>query len=406
MNAPAPALTVEDALALVLAGVTPVTATQLCPLLEAVGRILATPLAAKLTQPPFDASAMDGYAVQADDVAKLPVTLRVIGESAAGHGFRGTTHRGEAVRIFTGAPIPEGADCIIIQENTTRDGDRVVVREGEIDPEFVRPRGGDFKAGDVLLPAGRRLTARDITLAAAMGHPVLAIRRPPRVAILATGDELVLPGTTPQTDQIVCSNTFGIAAMVKAAGGEPVLLGIAADTPESLARKVDEAAGCDILVTAGGASVGDHDLVAPVLTARGMALDFWKIAMRPGKPLMFGRLGEQRVLGLPGNPVSSLVCARLFLLPLVHAMLGLPAESSRALTARSTRPLAANGPRAHYMRATTRMADDGQIEVTPVRSQDSSLLSPLAEADCLIVRTIRDPAIPAGAAVPILMLDF
>ncbi len=406
MNALVPALTVEGALALVLKGVMPTKAAQRCSLLDAAGRVLAAPVAARLTQPPFNASAMDGYAVRAADVAAAPVTLRIIGESAAGHGFRGELKAGEAVRIFTGAPIPTGADAIVIQEDTTRDGDHVTVRDGTIDPSYVRPRGGDFIAGDELLTPGRRLTPRDITLAAAMGHAELVVLRPPRVAILATGDELVLPGIMPQTDQIVCSNTFGIAAMVRAAGGEPVLLGIAADTARSLEQKVDEAATCDILVTAGGASVGDHDLVAPVLTAQGMALDFWKIAMRPGKPLMFGHLNAQRVLGLPGNPVSSLVCARLFLLPLVRALLGLNPEPDRTLTARTTQPLAANGPRAHYMRATSRIAADGQVEVTPVRSQDSSLMSPLAKADCLIVRTIHDPALPPGSLVPILQMDF
>ena len=406
MSAPAPALTVADALALVLKGVTPTKAAQRCSLLDAAGRVLASPLAARLTQPPFNASAMDGYAVRAADVATVPARLQVTGESAAGHGFRGEMKPGEAIRIFTGAPIPAGADAIVIQEDTTRDGDRVTVHDGTIDPSYIRPWGGDFKTGDELLSAGRRLTPRDITLAAAMGHAELVVRRPPRVGILATGDELVLPGITPQTDQIVCSNTFGIAAMVRAAGGEPVLLGIAADTAQSLQQKVDEASTCDILVTAGGASVGDHDLVAPVLTARGMSLDFWKIAMRPGKPLMFGHLGPQRVLGLPGNPVSSLVCARLFLVPLVRALLGLTPEPDRTLSARTTQPLSANGPRAHYMRATSRTAADGQTEVTPVRSQDSSLMSPMAQADCLIVRTINEPARAAGAMVPILQLDF
>lgn len=406
MNAPVPALTVEDALALVLKGVTPTKAIHRCSLLDAAGRVLAAPLAARLTQPPFNASAMDGYAVRAADLATIPAKLRLTGESAAGHGFRGELKPGEAIRIFTGAPIPSGADAIVIQEDTTRDGDHVTVRDGTIDPSYVRPRGGDFKTGDELLATGRRLTPRDITLAAAMGHAELTVLRPPRVGILATGDELVLPGITPQTDQIVCSNTFGIAAMVRAAGGEAILLGIAADTAASLEQKVDEARTCDILVTAGGASVGDHDLVAPVLTARGMALDFWKIAMRPGKPLMFGHLGAQRVLGLPGNPVSSLVCARLFLLPLVRALLGLPPEPNHTLTARTTQPLAANGPRAHYMRATSCIAADGQTDVTPVRSQDSSLMTPMAAADCLIVRTIQEPALPAGAQVKILRMDF
>ena len=406
MNAPAPALTVEDALARILDGVSPIEEHEPAALLEAPGRVLAAPVAARLTQPPFNASAMDGYAVRAADVRVLPATLRVLGESAAGRGWHGQVGAGECVRIFTGAPIPEGADAIVIQENTTRDGDRVIVRDGTIDPEFVRPRAGDFGSGHIGLAAGRRLTARDVTLAAAMGHATLAVRRRPVVAILATGDELVLPGETPGLDQIVCSNTFGIAAMVRQAGGDPRLLGIARDSRESLGAHVEQAAGADILVTVGGASVGDHDLVAPVLQARGMTLDFWKIAMRPGKPLMHGRLGGQRVLGLPGNPVSSLICTRLFLQPLIRALLGLVPEPETAQTARAAVPLSANGPRAHYMRATSCRGADGMREVTPVRSQDSSLLTPLADADCLIVRPIRAPAVPAGAPVPVLSLDF
>lgn len=400
------ALTVEEALARILEGVQPTAASEPRDLMQAAGCVLAAPLAARLTQPPFDASAMDGYAVRSADVARLPASLEVIGESAAGHGFTGRVATGQAVRIFTGAPVPAGADAIVIQENVTRSGTRITVTDGQIDPEFVRPRGGDFTAGQVLLPADRRLTARDLTLAAAMGHGALTVRRPPVVAIFATGDELVLPGETPGQDQIVCSNTFGLASLIRAAGGEPRFLGIARDTRESLEAHVERARGADILVTAGGASVGDHDLVAPVLTQRGMALAFWKIAMRPGKPLMFGRLGSQLVLGLPGNPVSSLVCARLFLVPLIRALLGLEPEPHRPIEARTATALAANGPRAHYMRATSRPGRDGVREVTPVRSQDSSLMSPLAEADCLIVRPISGPALPAGAPVPVLLLDF
>jgi molybdopterin molybdotransferase len=401
-----PALSVEAALARIVGAVEPIEDVEAAPLLAAANRIAAEPVVARLTQPPFNASAMDGYAVRAADVARLPARLKVVGVSAAGHGYHGQLGSSEAVRIFTGAPLPDGADAIVIQENTERDGDYVTVLAGTIDREHIRPRGCDFLAGAVGIAAGRRLTARDLTLAAAMGHPTVVVRRRPVVAILATGDELVLPGETPGADQIVCSNTFGIAAMVSAAGGEPRLLGIAKDRPESLAAHVEQAAGADVLVTVGGASVGDHDLVAPVLTARGMALDFWKIAMRPGKPLMFGRFGVQRVLGLPGNPVSSLVCARLFLVPLVRALLGLEPEPQRAMLAHATEPLAANGPRAHYMRGTVSQCADGTLAVSPARSQDSSLLTPLATANCLIVRPIGAPAVPAGTAVPILALDF
>lgn len=399
-------LTVEDALARIVQSAATIGEREELSLASAHGRVLAAPLSALYTQPPFAASAMDGYAVRAADLTARPVHLRIIGESAAGHSFHGAVGPGEAVRIFTGAPLPQGADAIVIQEDTTRDGDTIAVTKGSLETDHIRPAGGDFAAGRVLLGAGRRLTARDITLAAAMGHGMLAVRRRPVVAILATGDELVPPGTTPGADQIVCSNVYGIAAMVAAVGGEPRQIGIARDTHESLSSHVEKAAGADILVTVGGASVGDHDLVSPVLQARGMALDFWKIAMRPGKPLMHGRLGRQHVLGLPGNPVSSLVCTRLFLVPLVRVLLGLPAESDQTVMAATTVPLAANGPRAHYMRGTLTRGANGTLEVTPVRSQDSSLLTPLAGADCLLVRPIGAPAVVAGSPVPTLALDF
>lgn len=400
------ALTIEEARERIVRNLPLLARTEEVPLLESAGRVLAVPLKALRTQPPFNASAMDGYAVRAADVAHAPATLTVIGESAAGHGFHKPLSAGQAVRIFTGAPIPDGADAIVLQEDARREGDRVTVTSSEIDPSYVRRKGGDFMEGAQHLPAGRRLTARDVTLAAAMGHARLPVYAKPKVALLATGDELVLPGESIGTDQIVCSNVYGIAAMVAAAGGEPRFIGIAQDTAESLMAHVEQAADADILVTIGGASVGDHDLVAPVLTKRGMTLDFWKLAMRPGKPLMYGRLGRQHVLGLPGNPVSSLVCTRLFLTPLVRALIGLEPEPARPLTARTRVPLEANGARAHYMRATLVPGADGLPEVTPVRSQDSSLLTPLSEAACLIVRPIKAPAEPAGATVPILSLDF
>jgi molybdopterin molybdotransferase len=401
-----PALTVEQARNEVLRGVKPIADIERVPLMNAAGRVLAAPLLATLTQPPFAASAMDGYAVRAADVTSLPARLKVVGEAAAGHALATRIGPGEAARIFTGAPLPDGADAIVIQENTTRDGDRVTIIAGEPDAEHVRPRAGDFSLGDQLFATGRRLGVHEITIAAAAGHPQLAVRRKPRIALLATGDELVLPGTTPRADQIVCSNPYGIAALVAAAGGEPLFLGIAADTRESLDAHIARAADADVLVTLGGASVGDHDLVGPVLQARGLSLAFWKIAMRPGKPLMFGALGAQRVLGLPGNPVSSLITARLFLVPLIHALLGLPAEPEVTATAFAATALPANGPRAHYMRATKRQRTDGALEVVPVRSQDSSLLSPLIDADCLIVRPIGAPAVTVGDAVPILPLDL
>ena len=401
----APPLTVDEALARILDGVAP-TPAEFVAVEEAHGRTLAAPLAALLTQPPFDASAMDGYAVRAADVVRLPATLEVIGEAAAGHPFAGSVAAGQAVRIFTGAPLPSGTDTIAIQEDADRDGGRVTVRAVSLDEGYVRPRGFDFREGEGLLEAGRRLGPRELALAAAMGHGQMPVRRRPRVAILSTGDELVPPGSRPGPGQIISSNHLGIAALAEATGARAQLLGIARDTRASLAEHFAKAGDADVIVTIGGASVGDHDLVAPVLQARGMALSFWKIAMRPGKPLMFGRLGPSRVLGLPGNPVSSIVCARVFLVPLLRALLGRPALDAWPTAARAAVPIEANGPRQHYMRATTTSGGDGVALVTPVRSQDSSLLSPLAQADCLLVRPARAPALPAGALVPILPLDF
>ncbi len=400
------ALTVEEALARILDDAAPISDIETVSLFDAAGRVLARPIAATLTQPPFTASAMDGYAVRASDVATLPASLRVIGEAAAGHAFERPLAAGEAVRIFTGGALPTGADAIVIQEDTTRDGDIVRVVSGRLDPEHVRPEGGDFTANQTLIDSGRLLDARAITLAAAAGHATLPVRRRPIVALLATGDELVLPGEAPRADQIVCSNPFGIAAMVRQAGGEPAFLGIARDTRDDLKAHLENGRGADIIVTIGGASVGDHDLVGPVLGELGMSLAFWKIAMRPGKPLMFGKLGGQRVLGLPGNPVSSLVTTRIFLMPLLRALLGLAPERDRSTTAVTTVGLEKNGPRAHYMRGRLGRDGAGRTTVTPVRSQDSSLLTPLADADCLIVRPINAAAIAAGETVTILPLEF
>jgi len=406
MTAP---LTVEQALARILSDVEAFGSgdCETIPLESSLGRVLGAPIETRDWQPPFDASAMDGWAVQAGDVERLPARLRVIGEAAAGHPFVGRVASGEAVRIFTGAPVPAGADAIVIQENTRRDGDDVIVAEGQPDPEHIRARGSDYGPTRRVASPGDRLSPRLMTLAAATGAARVCVRRRPTVAILANGDELVEPGTVELAPgQIRASNHIGISALVEATGGVPNRLGIARDTRASLAAHVERAALADILVTIGGASVGDHDLVAPTLQARGMALDFWKIAMRPGKPLMFGRLDRQRVLGLPGNPVSSLVCARLFLVPLLRALLGLEPEPDRAVTARVSVDLAPNGARAHYMRAITRQSADGDLSVEPVPSQDSSLLTPLASADCLLVRPIGAPAVAAGSRVPILMLDF
>lgn len=399
------ALSVEEALKRVLDGVVPLPAETVA-IDKAAGRTLASTLAARLTQPPFDASAMDGYAVRGADVSDLPARLAVIGEAAAGHPFAGALGNGEAVRIFTGAPLPRGADAIVIQENTAREGPHVVVRAGTPDSGHVRRRGFDFQAGDVLLGEGRRLGPRELALAAAMGHGTVSVRRKPRIGVLATGDELVLPGVDPGPGQIVCSNHLGITELCRRAGAEPTFLGIARDTESSLADHIAAATDADVLVTIGGASVGDHDLVGPVLRSRGMVLDFWSIDMRPGKPLMFGRLGPQRVLGVPGNPVSSLICARIFLVPLIAAHLGLGSTTLQAETVRAGTAIEANGHRQHYMRAELHRGPTGVVSAHPSRSQDSSLLSPFASANALIVRPPHAPAVPEGGEVAILRLDF
>lgn len=399
-------LSVEDALSRIVSGAQPIAAED-AALADAAGRVLASDIAARLTQPPFDASAMDGYAVRATDVAMRPAVLRLIGESAAGHAFTGRIGAGETVRIFTGAPVPEGADAIVIQENANAIGNAIHVVEGAPDPDHIRPRGGDFRSGVVMLHAGRRLNSRDILLAAAMGHERLAVRRRPRVAILATGDELVAPGETPRADQIVSSNPYGLAAMLSGYGAEPVLLGIARDTLASLSSHLAAAEDADILLTIGGASVGDHDLVVPALEQAGMTLDFWKIAMRPGKPMIFGRRAAQYVLGLPGNPVSSMICARVFVVPLIAALLGRdPAEAGTLQRATLEAPLEKNGPRTHYMRACFVNPGPGHRRVRAVANQDSSLIAPLVTADCLIVREPHAEARDAGDRVEVLPLDF
>lgn len=393
-------LSVDEALARIVAGVEPLPPERVA-IGAALGRALAAPLAAGHTQPPFNASAMDGYAVRTADVAKVPARLTVIGESAAGRGFHGKVGPGEAVRIFTGAPVPDGADAIVIQENTTRDGDTVKVGQGELDPGYIRKRGFDFAQGQTLLEPPRMLNAREIMLAASMGHAELSVHRRPRVALIATGDELVLPGAPPGPDQIVCSNPFGIAAMVTGAGGIPDFTGIVPDKRAALHARLDAVRDADIVVTIGGASVGDHDLVAPVLAERGMKLDFWKIAMRPGKPLMFGTLGGQRVMGLPGNPVSSMICTRVFLIPLIRRMLGLADRDFAHRMATLTVDMPSNGPRQHYARAILEGAS-----VRPVSSQDSSLIAALARSNALIVQAPHAPKTAAGTSVEVLELDF
>lgn len=398
-----PLLPVAEALARVLDGVMPLGPEQ-TPLTSAHGRTLAHDLAAALTSPPFESSSMDGYAVRASDISKGPVTLKLIGESAAGWPFAGSVKAGEAVRIFTGAPVPDGADTVVIQEDTLAEGARVRINVAGPKGANVRPRGQDFHEGDRVLAKGTRLNARHILLAAGAGHAVLATVKRPLVAILSTGDELVEPSDLPKAGQIVASNSYGLAALVEAAGARVRRLGIARDDPDDLTQKFADAKGADILVTSGGASVGDHDLVRPALEAHGAKLDFYKIAMRPGKPMFFGRMGKMRVLGLPGNPVSTLIGARVFLVPLIAALLG-RADTLAPVTASLGAPLAKNGPRDHYMRAVLE-AGEGGPRVAPLPDQDSSLVAALARANALIVNPADAPARPIGASVTVLPLDF
>ncbi len=398
------ALTVDEALARILAGTEP-TPREEVGLLEAANRTLAEPLTARLTQPPYDASAMDGYAVRLDDVSSLPATLDIIGTAAAGHPFTGTVTHGQAVRIFTGAPLPSGSDAVVIQENTERDGNTVRINEGTPDPGHVRPSGGDFSKGQQVIDAGTQLLPRHIALAAAMGHSKLTVHRKPVAAILATGDELVEPGASPGPGQIVASNSYALASMVKSAGGSPRLLGIASDTLEELRHKLEQAADADVVVTIGGASVGEHDLVGKALTNSGFELDFWKIAMRPGKPLMFAQRLHQRAVGVPGNPVSAIVCAHIFVQPLIASLSGRRPGETNTLEAHLTAPLDGNGPRQHYMRASLVRTADGDV-VTPAESQDSSLLSVLASSNALIVRPPGAAALVAGEKVTVLPIGF
>lgn len=397
-------LPVSEALARLLAGVAPRPAEEVT-LADAAGRILAQDVIANRTQPPFPASAMDGYAVRASDIAAIPSKLAVIGHSVAGKRFNGSVGADEAVRIFTGAPIPDGADTILIQENT-RDlgGNLIEATQTEVAGRHIRSAGLDFAAGDVVLTAGRALDAAALSLAAAANHPRLQVIGRPLVAIIATGDELVLPGSEPSPDQIIASNSYGVAALVRNAGGEVLDLGIVTDDLEKISKAIALAvdAGADIIVTLGGASVGDHDLVGPALAVQGMTPDFWKIAMRPGKPLMSGQLRGARVLGLPGNPVSSLVCSHIFLKPLVAALAGrvfTPDLREAILGA----PMPENDHRHDYVRAIVENRD-GRAVATAFPRQDSSMLTTLAKANALIIRAPHAPQAPAGTSCQILML--
>ena len=406
-SSPSPLLPVADALARVLASAPGALGVERLPLARCAGRTLASELTARRTQPPFPASAMDGYAVRAADVAQTPATLDIVGVSAAGHAFGGTVGAGQAARIFTGAPVPDGADTIVIQEDTRIEGERVVVLSGEPAGRHIRKAGLDFAVGDALLPRGRRLGPCELALAAAMNHGALDVARRPRVALLATGDELVAPGEEPGPDQIVASNTYAVQAYAEAAGAETIDLGIAGDTFAALEAAIRAArdAKADVLVTLGGASVGDHDLVQTALAREGMELGFWKIAMRPGKPLMHGRIGDMRILGLPGNPVSAIVCGVLFLVPLIRALSGDPgAGRDRSEAAILGADLRENDGRQDYLRAALAPGGDGLPVATPFGRQDSSMLRVLAQSECLVIRPPRAPAAKAGEACRIIRL--
>src|SRR6476646_828480 len=396
---------VADALAAILAGADPLL-EEMIALDEAFHRILAHDVAARRTQPPQAMSPMDGYAVRAADAADTSARLKVIGEVAAGRPFERKVCAGEAVRIFTGGVIPDGADAVIIQEDTGIDGDHITITEAAVPGRHIRAAGVDFREGDVLLARGRRLTDRDLSLAAGMNYPELAVHRRPKIAVLATGDELVMPGSTPGPGQIVYSNGYGIRALARAEGAEVVDLGIAADTVAATAQGIRRAreAKADILITMGGASVGDHDLVKRSLEAEGVAMAFWRIAMRPGKPMMHGRLGAMRVIGLPGNPVSSYVCGFLFLVPLIRALSGRAVIHHARETALLGRDVAANDRREDYLRATLGERADGTLIATPVNHQDSSLLGNLAAARALVIRPPFAPAAAQGSTCEILRL--
>jgi molybdopterin molybdotransferase len=396
---------VVDALAAILAGAEPLP-EEMVALDAAYHRVLARDVAALRTQPPQAMSAMDGYAVRAAEGSRMAARFKVIGEVAAGRPFENKVGAGEAVRIFTGGVIPDGADAVIIQEDTVTEGGGITITETAIAGRHIRPAGVDFREGDVLLASGARLTDRDLSLAAGMNYPELPVRRRPKVAVLATGDELVMPGSPPGPGQIVYSNGYALRALARAEGAETIDLGIAADTVEATTEGIRRArdTGADILITIGGASVGDHDLVKRSLEAEGTTMAFWRIAMRPGKPMMHGRLGPMRVIGLPGNPVSSYVCGFLFLVPLIRALSGRSIVHHVATTALLGRDVSANDQREDYLRAGLEVRADGALIATTVNHQDSSLLGNLAAARALVIRPPFAPAAAAGSPCNILRL--
>ena len=398
-------ISVEDARARILAGIQPLEAERVA-IGQAHGRVAGEDLAARLAHPPDPVSAMDGYALSSADVADMPIRLRKIGVSRAGERFKGVMTRGACIRIFTGAVIPEGADVIALQEDSEETGEEVLIREAAPPGRFIRKAGMDFAAGQLLVAAGRAITARDLGLLASAGHGEVPVRRRPRVAILSTGDELVPPGAIPGPDQIVGSNGIALAAAVRSWGAEAVEIGIASDETQAIAEAADQAQGADMLITSGGASVGDHDLVQAGIAARGFKPDFWRIAMRPGKPLMFGRIGELPVLGVPGNPVSALVCAMLFLRPALRKMLGMAEILAPFEAARLTVAMGQNDKREEYGRGRLERSPDGALMVTPFSSQDSAMQNLLAHADCLIRRAPHAPAAAPGDEVEVIRMDL
>jgi molybdopterin molybdotransferase len=381
-------ISVEAAMDAVLDLVTPLETEEIA-LRNANGRFLSQPVMAQRSQPPFAASSMDGYALCRAEV-EPDAMFKVVGEAAAGHGYTGTLRAGQAIRIFTGAPIPDGADFVVIQEDVTRRGNLITLGHRIDDKDNIRPAGGDFTQGEELT-APRILRPADVALLAAMNVARVPVTRKPAIAILATGDELVQPGESPGPDQIIASNSYGLAAMFEDAGAEVRMLPIARDTAASLKQAFALARGADLIVTIGGASVGDHDLIAPIAAELGMQQAFYKVAMRPGKPLMAGKIGASAMIGLPGNPVSAMVCGAVFVLPMLRRMLGLQDVQAPLRDAPLGRGIGPNGQRAHYMRAQLR---DGALY--PDHRQDSSLLSVLAQADALMVRPPADPARNAG----------
>ncbi len=389
-------ISVTEALDHLFKLVSPLDVEQVA-LRTALGRHMVGKVQSKRTQPPFAASSMDGYAVKQSEVEQH-AQFKVIGEAAAGHGFGGTLKAGHAVRIFTGAPIPDGADCVVIQEDVTRTGDLIAVTAETITKNNIRAAGSDFSQDTVFAPDAP-LTPNDIALLAAMNHHLVPARRKPVVALIPTGDELVQPGETPATDQIIASNSYGLAALLEKNGADTRMLPIAKDTEASLAKAFDMAKGADLVITIGGASVGDHDLVADVAETLGMERSFYKIAMRPGKPLMAGKLGQMPMIGLPGNPVSAMVCGTIFVLPMIRVMQGLPAEETPRDTAELAHDISANGPREHYMRA---RYSNGKLEV--FERQDSALLHVLSQANALAIRPPKDGPRRAGETLEFILL--